>query len=163
MTASTLSAGMETGYSIGETGVVGTFARMAPDVGVAPQDFESLRVRNTDGRNARTTGTKKVLRRMQGFVIEANSEEAKVAFVEDGVTHEYYLPSRPLFAAGIRGENQPFQMDEVEMKTDAGMMVGYEFQPLAMPGDAFQDSFTLDEARKKKRDLIFKTFGHAKT
>jgi hypothetical protein len=89
-------------------------------------------------------------------------EEAKVGFVEDGDTYEYYLPSSPLEKAGIKAESQPFEMDEVEIKTEAGVIVGYEFRPLAKPSDAFQDSFELDPERERKRDLIFKTFRNAK-
>jgi hypothetical protein len=105
---------------------------------------------------------KKVLRRLRGFVIEMGGEEAKVGFVEDGDTYEYYLPSSPLEKAGIKAESQPFEMDEVEIKTEAGVIVGYEFRPLAKPSDAFQDSFELDPERERKRDLIFKTFRNAK-
>ena len=97
---------------------------------------------------------------MQGFLIEIVGSEAKVAFVEGDAIYEYYLPTEHLKAAGITEENQPFQMDEVSMKTASGYMVGYEFQPLAKPEDVFQDSFSLDTERIRKRDLIFKAFGH---
>ncbi len=105
---------------------------------------------------------KKVLRRLHGFLVELDGPDAKVAFVEDGATFEYYLPARQLLDAGIKFENQPFQMDEISMKTERGCLTGYEFQPLAKHSDAFRDSFKLDEERERKRDMIFKAFHNAK-
>ena len=149
-------------YRIGHVATAGASVNLAPDVGVASQEHASVRIRSLDPRNTRPADVrKKVLRRMQGFLIEMVGEEAKVAFVEAGATHEYYLPSSHLQRAGIKAENQPFQMDEVEIKTEAGCIIGYEFCPLAKPSDAFPDSFAVDAERERKRKLIFTTFGHA--
>lgn len=142
--------------------MAGVFVSLAPDVGVAPREHVSVKVMSMDPHNTRSADMQKtVLRRMQGFLIEMAGEEAKVAFVEAGATHEYYLPSSQLKGVGIKAENQPFQMDEVAIKTDTGVIVGYEFQPLAKPSDAFPDNFALDPERERKRNLILKTFGHA--
>jgi len=104
----------------------------------------------------------KVLRRMNGFLIEIVENEAKVGLIDNGNTYEYYLPVKHLKEAKITGPNQPFQMDEIEIKTDTGYIVGYEFQPLAQIGDAIQDSFKLDEERERKRKLIMKHFSSVK-
>ena len=162
MTTATLGTEASVGYRIDQAAMVGVSVNLAPDIGMASQEHASVRFRSMDPRNTRLADVpKKVLRRMQGFLIEMAGEEAKVAFVEAGATHEYYLPSSHLQRAGIKAENQPFQMDEVEIKTDAGYIIGYEFCPLAKPSDAFPDSFALDAERERKRNLIFKTFGHA--
>jgi len=162
MTTATPGTEASVGYRIDQAAMAGASVNLAPDIGVASQEHASVRIRSMDPRNTRLADVrKKVLRRMQGFLIEMVGEEAKVAFVEAGATHEYYLPSSHLQRAGIRAENQPFQMDEVEIKTDASCIIGYEFCPLAKPSDAFPDSFALGAERERKRNLIFKTFGHA--
>ncbi len=128
-------------------------------------DMVSIRARRVTPRDRRIDAgqrqTKKIVRRMQGFLIEIVGSEAKVAFVEGDTVHEYYLPAHLLRESGITDENQPFQMDEFSEKTASSYTVGYEFQPLAKPDDAFQDSFSLDAERIRKRDLIFKAFEHA--
>jgi hypothetical protein len=165
----TTAMGIESvGYRLDQISTIGSNLRLAPDVGMATDEYVSVRVRGITPRNVRTMGEhrserKKVLRRMQGFLIEVIGKEAKVALVEDGKTYLYYLPYSRLKDADISAENQPFQMDEVEIKTDDGVFVGYIFQALAKPSDAFQDSFKLDAERERKRDLIFQAFGHVKT
>ena len=162
MTTATIGVETSVGYRMDQAAMASAFLRMDPEVGVAPSEYANVRFRSIDRRDMRAVDvSKKVLRRMQGFLIEMTGLEAKVAFVEAGATHEYYLPSSHLRGAGITAENQPFQMDEVEIKTEGGVIVGYEFQPLAKPADAFPDSFALDPERERKRNLIFKTFGHA--
>ncbi|MEI6809916.1 MAG: hypothetical protein WCN95_14455 [bacterium] len=165
MTTMTLGAEAAVGYRMDDVAVAGAFVHLAPHVGETPREHANVRVRSMDPRDTRPADLqkKKVLRRMQGFLIEIVGDEAKVAFVEGGVTHEYYIPWKHLHGVGIGAENQPFQMDEVEIKTETGVIVGYEFQALARPSDAFPDSFKLDAERERKRNLIFKAFGHAKT
>ena len=164
MTTGTIGAETSVGYRVDQVAVVGGNVRFAMEGGAAASEQDSVRVRSIGPRNTHSAGVerKTVLRRMRGFLIEVVGQEAKVAFVEDGVTHEYYLPADRLQEAMIRSENQPFQMDEVSIKSGKGIIVGYEFQPLAQPCDAFVGSFALDPARERKRALIFKTFGHAK-
>src|SRR5207302_8917646 len=68
---------------------------------------------------ARKKPTEKVVRRLNGFVVEDKGEEYEVAFVEKGNQLViYYLPARHLRKAGITAPNQPFQMDEVEIELD---------------------------------------------
>jgi len=98
---------------------------------------------------------------MKGFLIEMRGAEYKVGLVEGETTYEYYMPSSSLKKAGIDAENLPFEMDEVEISTDSGVVVGYEFRPLAKRTDAFQDSFSLDSEHLEKRDLILREFRNA--
>src|SRR5580765_232722 len=73
----------------------------------------------------------RVLRRFQGFLIEVQGPEARVAFIHDGKIIQYDLPARQLQRSGITDKNQPFQMDEIEMPAEGGgLIVGYHFLPL---------------------------------
>lgn len=162
MTTATLGVEATAGYQLDQVARAGGYVCLAAEDIEAPLENACVIVRSIVPQSVRSTHvTKKVLRRMQGFLIDIIGEEAKVAFVESGATHEYYLPAKHLKEAGISSESQPFQMDEVAIKTDRGAIIGYEFEPLAKPSDAFQDSFKLDPERERKRNLIFKTFGHA--
>jgi len=107
--------------------------------------------------------TEKTLRRLQGFLVEDEGEEYKVAFVENNALVFYYLPASPMRKAGVAAPNQPFQMDEVEVQLGNGRTVtGYTFVPLAKPSDVFDDSINLNGERRRKLATIFKKFGKAK-
>jgi len=163
MTATTTHQDLVMGYQMDNPMPIEAFVRMAPDSSVASLVHADLQVRSITPRTTRSVSVpKKVLRRMHGFLIEVVGSEAKVGFVDGNNTHEYYLPASQLTRSGITAENQPFEMTEIEMKTDGGMIVGYEFRALAQPSDAFPDSFGLDPDRERKRDLIFDTFRNAK-
>ena len=111
----------------------------------------------------RGDSSRRVLRRLKGFLVEDQGRECKVAFVENKAPVFYYLPSAGLRNAGITGENQPFEMDEFESKNEDGSFsTGYTFRPLAGSADAFSDPLNLDQARQQKRNLIFKRFGKTK-
>jgi hypothetical protein len=107
--------------------------------------------------------SEKIVRRFEGFVVEDEGEEYKVAFVQDAQLVFYYLPASQLREAGISAPNQPFQMDEMEIKLSTGsVMTGYAFVPLAKPSDAFNDSIDLNKnKRRSKLTAIFKKFGKA--
>ncbi len=104
----------------------------------------------------------RVLRRLQGFLLEIQGAEARVALVENGKAIQYDLPSDQLRRNGIETKNQPFQMDEVEIQMEVGTVVGYHFQPLAKASDAYIETLNFDEERKRKRDLILREFGKPK-
>jgi hypothetical protein len=104
----------------------------------------------------------RVLRRLSGFLTEINGKNARVTFVENGGTFQYDLPVERLSKCGIEMVNQPFEMDEVELQTDEGLVVGYRFRPLAKASDAYRETLNFDEERKRKRDLILKKFAKAK-
>jgi hypothetical protein len=94
--------------------------------------------------------------------MEMHGTEARVAFVENGQTIIYDLPAEQLRRSGIEIANQPFQMDEIEVETDGGLIVGYCFRPLAKASDAYIETLNFDEEHNRKRDLIFKKFAKAK-
>ena len=101
-------------------------------------------------------------RRLKGFLVELQSNEARVAFIEHGETIFYDLPADQIRRAGIKMRNQPFQMDEIETEDEHGWpIVGYRFRPLAQPVDAYIETLNFDEERKRKRDLILKEFEEA--
>jgi hypothetical protein len=105
----------------------------------------------------------KILRRLDGFLVEDEGEEYKVAFVENGTPIFYYLPSSLLRKAGITAPNQPFQMDELEVELPNGRnATAYSFVPLAKPSESFLDSIDMNEERKRKLSAIFRRFGQPK-
>jgi hypothetical protein len=114
---------------------------------------------------ARKKPTEKVVRRLNGFLVEDRGEEYQVAFVEKGNQLVIYsLPARHLRKAGITAPNQPFQMDEVEIELDGGRsMTGYVFCPLANRSDSFIDAIDLTEERNRKFSAIVEKFGKPKT
>ena len=94
--------------------------------------------------------------------MELQSDEARVAFVENGQTVFYDLPADQIRRAGIKVRNQPFQMDEIETEDEHGSpIVGYRFVALTKPSDAYIETLNFDDERKRKRDLILKEFGKA--
>jgi len=104
-----------------------------------------------------------VVRRLQGFLVQREGEEARVAFVENGKRFHYFLPMRPLEKSGITAENQPFEMDEIEtMEEDGVLTISHTFRPAAKAGEWFSDTVGLDPERKLKRSAIQRHFGHAK-
>ncbi len=101
---------------------------------------------------------------MRGFLIEFQNNEARVAFVENGETILYDLPAEQFRKAGIKVRNQPFQMDEVEIEMGPGaIVVGYQITALATASDAYLQTLSFDEERKRKRALILKEFGKSQT
>jgi hypothetical protein len=138
-------------------------------IGYTSRDYgsgiESLHIRSARDAKApkKHESTEKILRRLQGFLVEDEGEEYKVAFVENDALVFYYVPASPMRKAGVAAPNQPFQMDEVEVQLSSGRTVtGYTFVPLAKPSDAFIDSIDLNEERRSKLATIFKKFGKAK-
>jgi hypothetical protein len=105
----------------------------------------------------------RVLRRMSGFLTEVQGKNALVTFVERGKTFQYDMPVERLNKYGIEKVNQPFEMDEVEVQTDDGLVVGYNFRPLAKASDVYRETLKFDAERTRKRDLILKKFAKAKT
>jgi hypothetical protein len=105
---------------------------------------------------------RRVLRRLNGFLMAIQGRNARVAFIENGKTFEYDMPADRLQRSGIEIINQPFEMDEFETRTDDGLEVGYRFRPLAKASDLYVETLNFDEERKRKRDLIFKKFAKTK-
>lgn len=122
-------------------------------------------IRRAAGANASRRRPVRIKRRIKGFLVElesANSKtkEARVAFIENGQMVLYDLPGDQIRNAGITVPNQPFEMDEVETEDETGAIIwGYRFKALAEPSDAYIQTLPLDDERKRKRDLILRTFG----
>lgn len=104
--------------------------------------------------------TVNVRRRLKGFLVELQSNEARVAFVEGDQIIYYDLPAEQIRRAGIEIRNQPFQMDEIDTEDEDGNFItGYRFLPLAQKSDGFIETLNFDDERKRKRELILKEFG----
>jgi hypothetical protein len=160
-TASTYKSSVENGVFIGEredTPVLHSYGHsFTLTDGIEFQSFKKART----SKNVDPVSTK---RRLKGFLIEMEPEEARVCLIENGERFFYDLPSDQLRKAGITHQNQPFEMDEIEMKIeDGGFVVGYRFKPLARPEHAYIESLKVDDERKRKRDLILKAFAKPKS
>lgn len=104
----------------------------------------------------------KVLRRLRGFLIEDQGEMSLVAFVENDQTYKYKVPTSRLIQAGIKIENQPFEMDEVEISSGNGeIIVGTRFRVLVPAGDAKLASLEFSEEYWKDREEALKYFKDA--
>lgn len=97
---------------------------------------------------------KRLTRRLKGFFIQDEGESSRVAFVDGESLVHYCLPSRRLKDAGIKYENQPFEMDEYEAELDGITMKGYKLRPSAEKKDAKPVALDFDEDRQKKLDRI---------
>jgi len=127
---------------------------------------ESLRFRPARKSSAAdSTGRRQAIRtkrRLKGFLVELQGNDARVALIDNGHTILYDLPAEQIRRAGIKVRNQPFQMDEIETEDQHGVLiVGYRFLALARPMDAYIETLDFDDERKRKRDLILKEFGQA--
>lgn len=157
-------------YSGGRTGsLVGEELPAVTTIKYSARDYSSSGSASFEIRSARsskpvkrTTG-EKTIRRFEGFLVEDEGEEYKVAFVQGGQLVFYYLPASQLREAGISAPNQPFQMDEMEVKLSSGsVVIGYAFVPLAKPSDSFNDAIDLNKnERRDKLNAVFKRFGKA--
>ena|SRR5436190_15215123 len=104
--------------------------------------------------------TVNVRRRLKGFLVELQRNEARVAFLEGDQVIYYDLPAEQIRRAGIETRNQPFQMDEIDTDDEDGnLIIGYRFLPLAQKSDGFIEVLNFDDERKRKRELILKEFG----
>lgn len=122
--------------------------------------IDSFPTKRQKGRRPTANPTSKVLRRLKGFIIEFGGRESRVAFVNNGEIVEYDLPSNQLREAGIIGKNQPFQMDEIQVRSpDGGVMVAYRFTALAAASAAYSQVLKLDAKLTNKRDIILKNLG----
>ncbi|MGH8093983.1 MAG: hypothetical protein ACREIF_10995 [Chthoniobacterales bacterium] len=127
------------------------------------EDYYSFRVgpvRQSHGGMPRNA--EKVVRRIQGFVVEDEGEEYKVGLVDGDEATYYYMPASAFRKAGISAPNQPFQMDEIEVEISGGRkLTGYAFTPLAGASDVFNDAIDLTDERSRKLNIIFKKYGEA--
>jgi hypothetical protein len=108
------------------------------------------------GRTERGQPTLKVKRRLQAFFIQEEGQEARVAFVENGTLIHYYLPLSLLREGGVRAENQPFELDEVETKVNGVVLTGYQVRASAAAETSRMVPLPLDDERKRKLERILK-------
>ena len=120
-------------------------------------------VRPSKQRDAKSHEEIKVLRRWQGFLLSVDKVSARVELIQDGKSYTYDLPADRLVKSGIKIQNQPFEMDEVEIRTNEGFVTGHRFRALAEATDVYIEHLDLDEDRKRKRDFILKKLGKPKT
>ncbi len=155
-----------------------SFLRISPDYNDQPtrrfalpttaekvSEEEGFSIRYSSSRHTNQSQSKlntRVLRRLSGYLTEVQGKNALVTFVENGETFQYDMPFERLHKCGVEMVNQPFEMDEIEMQTDDGLVVGYRFRPLAKVSDAYCETLNFDEQRKRKRDLILKTITKVK-
>jgi hypothetical protein len=103
--------------------------------------------------------TLNVRRRLKGFLVELQRNEARVGFLDGDQVIYYDLPAEQIRRAGIEIRNQPFQMDEIDTEDEDGnFIIGYRFLPLAQKSDGFIETLNFDDERKRKRELILKEF-----
>jgi hypothetical protein len=103
----------------------------------------------------------RVLRRMNGVLLEVRDDDARVMLAEGGETVEYWLPVAPLRRAGVKLVGQPFEMDEFEELGQQECSIGYRYRPAATAGDVNVESLEFDLERKRKLDAILHGWGHA--
>ena len=106
------------------------------------------------GKSRKSNPSPKVTKRLYGYFIQQQGEEALVAFVENESLIHYYLPFYDLKKCGIKFENQPFEMDEKEVELDGLTYKRYEFRPLAHKKDKFSVSPESSNEIKNKLDYI---------
>jgi len=87
------------------------------------------------GMRSKSELSPKVRRRIAGYFLHKEGKEALVAFEDDGELIQYYLPFSKLKKSGIMHEDQPFEMDELEVEVDGEIYKRYEFRPLALKKD----------------------------
>ena len=105
----------------------------------------------------------RVMRRLNGFLVGFEGEWAKVVYVQGNSSYEYNVPAQQLLKSGIKIENQPFEMDEVEVTLDHEIILGTIFRPLASTESVRIEPLPLSEQEKAERAEILGYFSDAKT
>lgn len=117
---------------------------------------ERLREKRKDGQCPR------MLRRLNGILLEMADDSAKVLLIDGNSRHEYWLPIHPLREVGVTELNQPFEVDEYESKDlEGSYSVGYRYRALALLKDAFIQPLNLDSERRRKLDVLLKRHAQA--
>lgn len=107
-------------------------------------------------RTGSETSQPKVKRRIQGFFIQEEGQEARVALVDNGTVVHYHLPLSLLHSGGVRHENQPFELDELEAKVAGVVMRGYKVKASA-PAEASEiRPLPLNEEYQSKLNRILR-------
>lgn len=107
----------------------------------------------TKARSERTP-LLKLVRRMHGFFLGDEGNEAKVAFVDHGELVYYTMPAALFLRAGVRHSNQPFQMDEVVAEVDGVALRGYRVVASARPDAAYLAKLELDPDLQEELNTV---------
>ena len=97
------------------------------------------------------------IRKIQGFVIQFEGHQALVMLLgEDKSAHQYHLPARKLKAAGVRVQNQPFELKETQVYPSGKTKPIYrvEFRALASADSATMTKLDLGPEYEKKLKRI---------
>lgn len=97
----------------------------------------------------------RVKRRFKGFFLHAEGEEARVALVDNGTLVHYYLPLNIFLDANVKTENQPFELDELELKVDGKVFHSQEIRASAPSEAGFVEPLPFDaEYQEKLRNIL---------
>ncbi len=107
-------------------------------------------------RTGGEAGLLKVKRRLRGFFIQAEGQEARVALVDKGTLVHYYLPLSILHEGGVQSENQPFELDELEAKVAGVVMSGHKVRASAPASDSEVRPLPLSEEYQRKLSRILR-------
>ncbi|MFA6566613.1 MAG: hypothetical protein WCS96_00225 [Victivallales bacterium] len=115
-------------------------------------------IRHSVSSDKRRTGffNKKVKKRLNGFLLKIEGDKAIVVIQDADNHYEYAIPIKILESAGISHRNQPFEMDYVVIVTDAGIITGQEFRPLASREHMTREAISLSSEEVKWRNLLLK-------
>ena len=115
-----------------------TEAASYPGIGIRPDGGERRAAKRS------TSPAKRVIRRLHGFFIQEEGQEARVAFVENDKLVHYFLPLKLFREGDVTAENQPFEMDEFEAIVEGVEMKGYKVRPSAFPRDSRIEPIALE-------------------
>lgn len=113
--------------------------------------------RRYEGLKAKGILNKTVKKRLNGFLLRIEGEQSIVVIADGDNHYEYVIPSHTLKKAGIQYQNQPFQMDYLEMKTGSSVITAQEFKPLASIEHMTREPVELTPEQENWRKLIFES------
>ena len=98
----------------------------------------------------------RTIRRLEGFLVSLDGDEAVVCFVQNNQPVEMVIPSRPLMQNGIVVQYQPFEFSEQEVHCNGYWQQVFLYKPLRDAKDKIMDSISLSEDARKKLDKLLK-------
>jgi hypothetical protein len=94
-----------------------------------------------------------VLRRFNGFLIETCGKDSRVAIVDKGQMHQYFVPSKKLASIGVTEKNQPFELNEVQVHESDGPL-NYEFKSVVNKSKKYKVKLELGQELEKKLNKV---------
>lgn len=95
-------------------------------------------------------------RRLEGFIVEAEGAQTKVALVENGNLHYYRFSTAKLAKKHITEKNQPFEVSEYEITIEQESHCIYVFKPLASKANKRKHPIPMNAERRAKLDFILR-------